>query len=185
MNTLFEAAKEVCDFMKKQRWKYCIIGGLAVFRWGELRTTLDVDLSLFTGFGEEESYADALLAHFPKRIPDAREHALKYRVLLASTTNGKPIDIGFAGFPFEKSMINRATLFQFDEDTVLPTCSAEDLFVMKIFAARDKDFHDAEGIAIRQRLNRNRILRLLKPLCELKETPELVDKGIQILDKHK
>jgi len=185
MNALFEAAKEVCDFMQEQRWKYCIIGGLAVFRWGELRTTLDVDLSLFTGFGKEESYVDALLAHFPKRIPDAREHALKYRVLLVNTSNGKPVDIGLAGFSFEKTMIKRATLFQFEEGIILPTCSAEDLFVMKVFAAREKDFHDAAGIAIRQRLNRSRILRLLRPLCEMKETPELVEKGMQILERYK
>ncbi len=51
MNALFEAAKEVCDFMKARHWEFCVIGGLAVQRWGELRTTLDADLTLFTGFG--------------------------------------------------------------------------------------------------------------------------------------
>jgi len=34
MNAIFAAAKEVCDFMKKRRWKFCVIGGLAVQRWG-------------------------------------------------------------------------------------------------------------------------------------------------------
>jgi hypothetical protein len=184
MNALFEAAKEVCEFMDEQGWKYCIIGGLAVQRWGELRTTLDVDFSLFTDFGEEEIFADTLLERFSKRIPEAREHALKYRVLLTKASNGKSIDISFAGFPFEETIIDRATIFQFDENTALPTCSADDLFVMKIFAARDKDFHDAAGVAIRQPLNRKYILQLLEPLCEIKETPELVEKAISILEKY-
>jgi hypothetical protein len=39
MNALFEAAKEVADFMKARRWKFCVIGGLAVQRWGEPRLT--------------------------------------------------------------------------------------------------------------------------------------------------
>lgn len=41
MNVLFEAAKEVCEFMAVRKWEFCIIGGLAVQRWGEPRTTLD------------------------------------------------------------------------------------------------------------------------------------------------
>ena len=39
MNAIFAAAKEVADFMQARGWEYCIIGGLAVQRWGELRTT--------------------------------------------------------------------------------------------------------------------------------------------------
>ncbi len=49
MNALFTAAKEVCDFMQARRWKFCVIGGLAVHRWGEPRLTQDADLTLLTG----------------------------------------------------------------------------------------------------------------------------------------
>jgi hypothetical protein len=184
MNALFIAAKEVVDFMKARRWKFCVIGGLAVQRWGELRTTLDADLTLFTGFGEEEQYIDKLLARFPARRPDAREIALRQRVLLIRASNGKDVDIGLGGFPFERRMIQRATPFEFAAGVVLPTCSAEDLFVMKVFAARGKDLHDAETIAIRQKLDRRHILRQLEPLCQLKETPELVEHARRILEKH-
>ena len=78
--------------------------------------TLDVDLTLFTGFGEEEKF--------------------------------------------------------------------EDLFVMKVFAGRGKDWQDAEGIAIRQRLDRKRILRQLQPLCEIKEAPDLMEQARRVLEKH-
>lgn len=184
MNALFMAAQEVCDFMKARRWKFCVIGGLAVYRWGEMRTTLDVDLTLFTGLGDEEQFVDALLARFAGRRPGAREFALLQRVLLVRASNGKDVDIALAGFPFEETIIRRASPFEFSSGLVLPTCSAEDLFVMKVFAARGKDWQDAEGIVIRQRLNRGYIFRQLKPLCELKGAPELIEQARRLLKKH-
>lgn len=54
MNDLFEVAQEVQNFAIKQEWTFCFIGGLAVQHWGEPRVTLDVDLTLLTGFGNEE-----------------------------------------------------------------------------------------------------------------------------------
>ena len=148
MNALF-AAREVCEFMKKRKWRFCIIGGLAVQRWGEMRTTLDADISLFTGFGEEKRFADELLAHFQGRRRDARAFAVQHRVLLMRASNAKDVDVAFAGFPFEEQVIKRASPFEFESGVVLSTCSAEDLFVMKMFAARGKDIQDAETVAIR------------------------------------
>jgi hypothetical protein len=40
-------------------WRYCFIGGLAVQRWGEPRETVDVDLTLLTGFRDEARFASA------------------------------------------------------------------------------------------------------------------------------
>lgn len=184
MNLLFQAAKEVTDFMKARHWEFCIIGGLAVHRWGEMRTTLDVDLTLLTGFGCEEDFIRPLLDHFQSRIPDALEFALRQRILLLRATNGKSLDVSLAGFPFEKDAIRRATPFEFARGLTLPTCSAEDLFVMKTFAARGKDWGDAEGIAARQKLNKRQVLMRLKNLCVLKETPEIVTQARKILEKH-
>ena len=42
-------------------------GGYTVQRWGEPRLTQDVDITLLTGFGGEESYVDALLASLAPR----------------------------------------------------------------------------------------------------------------------
>lgn len=41
MNEILSAAKELGDFMRQRQWEYCIIGGLAVIRWGEPRLTQD------------------------------------------------------------------------------------------------------------------------------------------------
>ena len=176
MNALFQAAKEVGDFMEARGWQYCVIGGLAVMRWGEPRTTQDVDLTLLTGFGEEERYVDALLSGFGSRGADPRGEALLHRVLLLSAANGVGLDVALAGFPFEEEIIRRATVYEFDGGCRLKTCSAEDLVVAKAFADRPKDWLDVEGVLIRQgnKLDVGLALRLLSPLCELKEAPEIV-----------
>lgn len=90
----------------------------------------------------------------------------------------------FGALDFEEAMLRRATPFEFAPGIVLPACSAEDLFIMKVFAARPRDWIDAEGIVVRQkgRLNRRYIMQYLPGLCELKETPEIVEKALQLLE---
>lgn len=44
-----------------QAWRFCLIGGLALLRWGEPRETVDVDLTLLTGFDNELPFIQALL----------------------------------------------------------------------------------------------------------------------------
>jgi len=61
VNKLFAAAKEVCDFLSAQNRVFCIIGGLAVIRWGEIRFTQDADIAVLTNFGEERPIAEVLL----------------------------------------------------------------------------------------------------------------------------
>ena len=57
-------------------WNSCIIGGLAVQHWGEPRFTKDVDMTLLTGFGGEETFVREWLAHYEARVPQAAEFAL-------------------------------------------------------------------------------------------------------------
>jgi len=184
MNALYEAAREVCDFMAKRQWKFCIIGGLAVMRWGEARVTQDVDFTLITGFGNEEDFIEPLLDHFSGRIADAASFALANRVLLLQTSSEIPFDISLGALPYEEKIIENATLFSFDDNTVVPTCSADDLFIMKLFAAREKDWRDAEGIVLRQgkKLNLSYISSYLGQLCSATDRPEILDVARRILE---
>lgn len=150
--------------------------GLALQRWGEPRETIDVDLTLLTGFGGEDPYVAELLRHFEPRVPNAAEFALTHRVLLVRAASGVGIDIALGGLPFEEQVVARSSLFTFPPDTPLRICSAECLIVLKAFAARPKDWLDVEGIIIRQtgRLDWTYIRRQLLPLVELKETPGIM-----------
>ena len=177
MTDLIAVAAELQKFCEKQNWNFCIIGGLALQFWGEQRLTKDVDLTLLTGFGEEEIYVDALLEKFSPRIEDAKNFALRNRVLLLQTTNKIGIDISLGAFPFEETMINRAANREYLPKVSLRICSAEDLIVLKAFADRNKDWSDIESVLIKQRkLDWKYINKQLAPLVELKEEPEILTK---------
>jgi hypothetical protein len=151
---------------------------LSVIRWGEPRATQDIDATLLTGFGNEESYIFELLGKFRSRIPDATDFALEHRVLLLRSSNETDMDISLGAIPFEEEIIRRATPFLYTPEAKLITCSSEDLVVLKAFASRIKDWIDVEGIILRQKasLDWNYILRTLQPLCELKEDPGILQK---------
>ena len=182
MIKLFEAARSIQDELERRQWPYCFIGGLAVARWGETRVTRDADLTLFVGFGDEAVYVDALLGLFPARMPGAREFALENRVLLLRTTGGVDLDIGLGGLPYEAEMIRRSSTAELAPGVTLRTCSAEDLVVLKAFAARDRDWADIRGIASRQAgcLDWPAIYERLAPLVDAKGEPEITVRLQQI-----
>jgi len=181
---LLQAALEIQRFFEAPQWQFALIGGLATMRWGELRTTIDVDGTLLTMFANEDHYIDTLLARFKSRVAGAKEFAQTYRVLLLSASNGVSIDISLGGMPFEQQMIEHSSLFEFEKDYVLRTCSAEDLIVLKAFAARDKDWADVGSILQRQKgkLDIEYIRENLQQLCEWKDSPEIMTKICQMID---
>ncbi len=177
MKNIFEEAYALQNFLVGKKYKFCFIGGLALQRWGELRTTNDIDLTLLTGFSGEEEYIDSLVAEYEPRMNNFRELALTARVLLLKSQGGVGIDIAFGGMPFEESTIKRSSESEYLPGIKLITCSAEDLVVHKAFAARPKDWIDLEGILIRQtNLDWHYIDQQLLPLAELKEEPEIVSR---------
>lgn len=186
MNELFTAALELQHFCDQRQWRFCFIGGVAVQRWGEPRFTGDADMTLLTGFGEEERFAVALLENFTPRRPDALGFALANRVLLLRAANHIPLDVALGGLPFEENSIRRASAFVFPTRQSLTTCSAEDLVVHKVFAAREKDWLDVDGILARQRgrLDLDLIRSELKPLLALQEKPESLARLEQKIQEH-
>ena len=107
MNEVIRAAAALQAACEAERWNFCFIGGLAVQRWGEPRETVDVDLTLLTGFRDEGRFAEALIARFEPRIPDPLAFALTNRVLLLRAPSGVGLDIAFGGLPFELAELFR------------------------------------------------------------------------------
>ncbi len=146
-------------------------------RWGEPRVTLDVDLTLFTGFGDEGAFVAKLLTRYQSRIADGEGFALENRVLLLQSESGIGIDIALGGLPFEALAIERASNFEYLPGIELRTCSAEDLIVMKAFSDRKRDWLDVEGMIVRQgnTLDWSYVDEHLSPLCELNESPHILE----------
>jgi hypothetical protein len=75
MKDLFIVAREVQTFLDARKWRSCVIGGIAVQRWGEPRLTRDVDVTLLTGIGGEVPFVDETDV---KGIIDRRGPLLKW-----------------------------------------------------------------------------------------------------------
>ena len=176
MKPLFLLAAELERYFQERQWRYCFIGGIANQRWGQPRTTIDVDITLLTGLGTEETYVDELLSSYSARVPDPKLFALQNRVLLLRSSDGIGIDISLGMIAFEEKIVTRASRYEFLPGLSLLTCSAEDLIILKAFADRVQDWFDIEGILLRQKglLDWNYILTELTPLVTLKETPDIL-----------
>ena len=126
--------------------------------------------------GTEASVVDALLQRFAARIPAARQHALDRRVLLLTASNGVSLDISLAALPFEEEVLQRASRWREVDQVWLVTCSAEDLVIYKLIAARAQDLVDIAGVVQRQRekLDLARIRHWGAQFAELKEDPDLL-----------
>jgi hypothetical protein len=74
-------------------------------------------------------------------------------------------------------VVDRSSVFVFPLDEPLRTYSAEDLLVLKAFAAREKDWVDVEGVIIHQAggIDWPYVHAQLRPLVELKQEPEILD----------
>lgn len=178
MNDLFTAAEQVQALCTERGWDFCFIGGLAVQRWGEPRLTRDVDLTLLTGFGNEDRYVEQLLERFTSRVDDTVAFARRARVVLLRGNGDVPIDVALGGLPFEQRAVQRSSLWPVPDAEPLRTCSAEDLLVQKVFAGRDRDWADVAGIVARQApgLDTDIVVDELAPLLELKEDTEALNR---------
>ncbi len=175
------------DFCQSRRWQFCFIGGVALQRWGNPRLTVDVDLTLFTGFRSELEIIDDILKEFESRVEDARKFAIENRVLLLLAKNKTAIDMSLAGFPYEQLVCQRATEYHYPKSATLRTCSAEDLIVLKAFADRGQDWVDVDGVIarnIKKKLDWSYIMQHLTELCQLKESPEIVSKLQKLRDSY-
>ncbi|MBU6409235.1 MAG: hypothetical protein KGR98_02495 [Verrucomicrobia bacterium] len=173
MTGLYTTALEAQQLCESQGWSFCIIGGVAVQRWGEPRQTRDVDLTLLSGFGGEEKIIEVWLRNHRFRPPGSMGMALTSRVLLLVDRRGTPVDVALGGIDFERRSIQRSSLWKIP-DGALRTCSAEDLLVHKVFAGREQDWVDVRGILARQKgkLDLALVRCELKPLLELQEQPD-------------
>lgn len=179
MHPAIEAAIELQEFLELHGQRFCIIGGLAVQRWGEVRLTVDADATVLTDWVRDEFVTDLLLGSpFVPRRADAREFALKNRVILLKNTKGTHVDVALGAMDFENRSVIRSSLWKVSGTKQLRTCSAEDLLVHKTFAGRNRDWTDIEGILLRQgeKLDLLQVYRELGPLLELKDTPEAMDR---------
>ncbi len=174
---LVEAAHELLSFLEANGRPACLIGGIVVSRWGEPRATKDVDATVLADFKDEAAVLALLLSRFDSRDPDPIPRAELGRLALLRASNGVDLDISFAAFPFELEVLQRASDWQVTPEIALRTCSAEDLMLYKLIAARLIDLHDVQSIVSRmgQQLDADRVRLWGGRFADILENPELLE----------
>ncbi len=174
--SLWHTAIELQRYLESHGYSFCIIGGIAIQRWGEPRLTRHVDATLVIPFGSERRVAGEILKRYQSRIENPVDFAVQARILLLQDLSGNGIDLALGGMPYEDRLIERSTMWGIPGRGEIRTCSAEDLVVLKAFANRPQDWVDIQRVIVRQanKLNRDLVLEELKPLVELKEDPEIL-----------
>lgn len=174
----WQTAVELQDHLEAVGHRFCFIGDLVAQRWGQPRGTGDVAVKVLCAFGDENQLASEILQRYRSRIENPVPFAMQARMLLLTDTRKNKIDLSIGGLDFEERIVDRSSTWGVRGGGQIRTCSAEDLIVLKAFAARDQDWVDVRNVLIRQsaKLNRDLIREELKPLVALKEEPEILER---------
>jgi len=176
MTGLEQALVRLARILSEHGIPYMIIGGMANVIWGEPRSTLDIDATVWV---EDERIGQivSLLAGRFRTIPeDPQRFIRETRVLPLETEAGLRIDLVFGLLQYEREAIDRAV-----EITVAGSkirfCTPEDLILHKIISERLRDLEDARKV-VRRRFD-SLDLTYLEPriheLARALERPEILE----------
>jgi hypothetical protein len=175
---LFQAALNLQRALWAEGLEFCFIGGIALQRWGEVRQTDDIDLTLWCPLGEEERVVESLGKTITSREQDVWRMARTARMYLGRSESGQGVDASLAFMPYERGMLNRAVDVDFGLEEPLHCCSAEDLAITKTVAGRGQDWVDLKRIIQRsgRAIDWEMVYRELEPLLEMTEQPESMER---------
>jgi len=175
MTGLEHALVKLARMLSEHDIPYMIIGGMANVIWGEPRSTLDIDATVWV---EDEKIGQivALMAGTFRSIPENPHQFIRdTRVLPLETEAGLRIDLVFGLLQYEREAIDRAV-----EMTVAGSkvrfCTPEDLILHKIISERLRDLEDARQV-VRRRFDSLDLTYLEPRIHELSralERPEIL-----------
>ena len=149
MKALDSAISELAGFLEANGIPYMVIGGMANSVWGEARSTIDVDVSIWAEGADSDSITERLIAKFTPRSKHSKEFLDRTRVLVLKNSQGVELDVLYALLPYEKEAIERAVPITIQGKPVR-FCTAEDLILHKILSERPKDREDVRGVLRRR-----------------------------------
>ena len=164
-----------------------VIGGVAASLLGRPRVTKDVD---FLALADESLWPELLRVGHPHgvrpRIDDALEFARTTRVLLLVHQSSQiELDVSFAGLPFERELIERATV-KAVRGISFRVARAEDILIMKALALRPRDVADIEGIlTVAQELDLDRVKTAIAEFSRALESDDFSSEFARILKRVK
>lgn len=176
MNKVPSALIQVADAMDSCRLAYVVIGGVAAIAWGVPRTTLDIDVTVWTEPALVDGAIDCLLSRFQARAANAHEFVRQTNVLLLRTAQGIEIDVIFGRILIQQDFVSRGVEKEV-EGRKIRFVTAEDLLLMKLSSERDKDQQDARTLlrVTAETLDRSYLEPKLAELAESLARPEILE----------
>lgn len=150
---------------------YMIIGGQAVLRYGIVRVTKDIDITLGVNIDGLPQILEVVRGLNLKILPKDYEHFVS-RTMVLPVEDGKSgirIDFVFSFLPYERQAIKRSRKVKLGA-AIVRFASLEDILIHKIFSGRAKDIEDAKGIILKHPEFDARYIR--KWLRQLSDTGE-------------
>ena len=144
MAELDDALTTLASWLDGLGTPYMVIGGFAVTVWGEPRFTRDLDVTISVPPERFNSMVGLIAAEFTSLVSDPLKFATETRVL-PIMVDSVPVDMIFAGLPYEETAIGRARQINLRKGSVR-ICSPEDLILHKIASSRPRDREDVEGV---------------------------------------
>jgi len=150
MSSLAETFKKIIFFLKKNNYKYTVIGGIASSVIGNPRFTGDIDICLLINADEAEDF----LIKAGKTGFKVNKNEMLGRIKETGTfqiqDNRLHVDFIIVSTEFEKKVIERSKKTKiYNITALLPT--PEDLILLKIVPGRPIDINDIENIVIRHK----------------------------------
>jgi len=182
---LTQAALDLGRLMDEESVEGVFVGAFAAGFVSEPRATRDIDAMIFWEERPPEALVEMASRHgFDLRSENSMAIARRSRVLLlVHRASGVTADVSLGILPFELGMAQRAQRFIRD-GVGLRIATAEDLFVMKVLANRDKDRFDLRQIVrANPALDRSYIMKHVREMAEALELPEMIDLATAILDR--
>lgn len=175
MNPLNQALRTLSVFLSKDRIPYMVIGGLANAIWGNPRSTIDIDVTIWIEDTDIEKTIANFQSKFTPLVDAPHEFVVKTRVLPIATKDNVRIDVIFGGLPFEHDAIIRAVNIDV-AGVAVKFCTPEDLILLKIISKRQKDLDDVKGIVRNQmeKLDLSYLEPRIEELSTLLERPEIL-----------
>jgi hypothetical protein len=130
---------------------FMLVGGQAVLLHGTPRLTEDVDATLGADPARLASLLEACAALGLQPLPENVESFVAETFVLPvrHAGTGFRVDFIFSSTEYERQAIARAEPVELAGVSV-PFASAEDLIILKLFAARARDLEDVRGVVLRK-----------------------------------
>lgn len=149
-SALERALTDVVDALDREGLPYAIVDGLAVGAWGISRSTRDVDLYAALPGERRPGLLRALVAK-GFSVPAMEEELQSFGVFRSRSSEAVFLDIFDAVGPLgEQLLAHRKEIVVFGRK--LWVTAPEELFLLKAFSDRERDFEDLVGLASLPRL---------------------------------